>query len=258
MKLALITGGAKRLGRVVTQALAETGHHCLIHANTSAAEAANLCAELSSQGVNAQHCLHAIEDPVAAADFLLDTSLELFGQLPTCSVLSAASYSKDDPNQRLADQISKQLDLNFLFPVAFCTAMAERISTSTDKASPPPSVILFTDYKVEKINSDYFSYSIAKHALDGVMQFLTVAHAKKLRVNAIAPGPISSHDMSTEELASRVEASTISGRSPADHEIGQTAAYLANCHAIYGQQIFVDAGARFEANTRELSLGVAN
>jgi len=129
MKLALITGGAKRLGRVVTQALAESGHHCLIHANTSAAEAANLCAELSSQGVNAQYCLHAIENPVAAADFLLNTALERFGQLPTCSVLSAASYSKDDPDQRLVDQLSQQLDLNFLFPVSYCTAMAERIST---------------------------------------------------------------------------------------------------------------------------------
>jgi NAD(P)-dependent dehydrogenase (short-subunit alcohol dehydrogenase family) len=257
-KLALITGGAKRLGRTVAEALADVGYDCLIHANTSQSEAHSLCLELRAKGIRAEYCLHAIDDPATAAEFLLNESMRHFGQLPSCSVLSAASYKKDDPKGRQLLQVADQLDVNFLFPVAFCAALAARIEPPSGKVTGDCSVILFTDYKVQKINPDYFSYSIAKHALDGVLPFLTVSYAKKIRVNAIAPGPISSHDMSAEDLAELVKAASISQKYPTMEEIGMTAAFLAQNRALYGQHIFVDAGARYEANARELSLGDKN
>jgi NAD(P)-dependent dehydrogenase (short-subunit alcohol dehydrogenase family) len=250
--LALVTGGARRLGREVVQAFARQGYDCLIHAHRSADEAESLASELRAGGVSAQVLPLQIDDPIQSAVALLDGALGLFGRLPDASVLCAASYDHDDALAPDAHLLQQQLDLNFLFPVHYCTALAARI-TAPVQTPQDYSVTLFTDYKVQRVNPDFFSYSLSKHALDGVLPYLAVAFARRLRVNAIAPGPVlAAHGMTQHDLNLKIDRESASGRHPTPEDIARTALYLATTPSLIGQHICVDAGARFDARTREV------
>ena len=255
MKLVLVTGGAKRLGRTVVEGFARAGYQCLVHANQSEQEAAALCAKIEAAGGKARYFLHAIQDPAVAANALLDAAQNLFGMLPTCSVLSAASYALDDPSRGLEQQLLDQSTLNYLFPVGYCAALAGRVKALQAEQPGPRedrSVILFTDYKVAKVNADLFAYSLSKHALEGNLPYLSVAFARQIRVNAIAPGPIlAAHGLTQSELDKLVQSRTVSGESPRAEDIAETAVFLANTRSLYGQHIFVDAAARFEKGAHE-------
>lgn len=252
MKLVLVTGGAQRLGRQVAQAFAVAGYQCLIHANQSEDQARALCADIVQQGGRAHYVLHSITDPAHAAGVLLDAAQEQFGMLPSCSVLSAASYALDDPLVALDQQLTRQMNLNFLFPAAYCAALAARIGAQAESSRVDRSVILFTDFKVAKVNADMFSYSLSKHALDGSLPYLAVAFARQLRVNAIAPGPVlAAHGLTQAALDAQVRADTISGDHPRADDIADAALFLARNRSLYGQHIFVDAAARFEKGAAE-------
>lgn len=252
--LVIVTGSAKRLGRCVIEAFARQAYDCLIHANRSALEAQHLAAELKLLGVRAEVVLHAINDPQTAANALLDAALQWFGRLPSASVLCAASYDADDalaPNPALMQQ---QLALNFLFPVHYCAALAQRLQAGPVDASDR-SVTLFTDYKVQRVNPDFFSYSLSKHALDGCLPYLAVSYARLFRVNAIAPGPVlAAHGMTQAALNDKVDGASASGRHPSPEDIAHTAVFLAGTPSLVGQAICVDAGARFDARAREVCL----
>jgi NAD(P)-dependent dehydrogenase (short-subunit alcohol dehydrogenase family) len=278
-RLALVTGGARRLGRAVVEALAQAGHDCAIHVNTSRAEGETLAADLRRLGLQAQVLELALTEPVSAAAALLDTCEKAFGRLPQASVLCAASYDLDDalaPNPVLLQQ---QLALNYLFPVQYCAQLAARLAARAQTQVPAQtgvavgaavgvvesaptqagyvdhSVTLFTDYKVQRVNRDFFSYSLAKHALEGSLPYLAVAYAPWLRVNAIAPGPVlAAHGMSQAELDRRVDAESATGRHPTASDIARSAVYLASTPSLVGQHICVDAGARFDARAREVCL----
>ena len=248
--LALVTGSAKRLGRQVIEAFAQAGYDCLIHANQSREDAMALREQLQGYGVKAEVVLHAIADPLEAARTLVQAAQSLFGRLPDASVLCAASYDFDTPLAPDAVLMQKQLALNFLFPVQYCAVLAQAASQA-DAADR--SVTVFTDYKVERVNRDFFSYSISKHALDGSLPYLTVAYARLLRINAIAPGPVlAAHGMTQDALNTLVSQESISGRHPNPQDIARTALFLATTTSMVGQHICVDAGARFDARTREL------
>lgn len=252
--LALVTGSAKRLGRQVIEAFAQAGYDCLIHANQSRDDAMALREQLQGHGIRAEVVLHAITDPVKAATVLVQAAQNLFGKLPNASVLCAASYDFDTPLQPDPALMAKQLALNFLFPVQYCAALAQAASQA-DRPTPSEdrSVTLFTDYKVHRVNRDFFSYSISKHALAGTLDYLAVAYARQLRINAIAPGPVlAAHGMTQEALNTLVAAESISGRHPEPQDIARTALFLATTPSMVGQHICVDAGARFDARTREL------
>ena len=186
---------------------------------------------------------------------LLDAAQEKFGQLPDCSVLSAASYSLDDPGSGLEYQLTRQMNLNYLFPAAYCAALAGRIRQLNESQRADRCVTLFTDYKVAKVNPDLFSYSLSKHALEGSLPYLTVAFAGQIRVNAIAPGPIlAAHGVTQEALQELVQAATISGQCPHAEDIAASALFLASTTSLYGQHLFVDAGARFENGAHEYGI----
>lgn len=257
--LVLVTGAAQRIGKAVITAFADAGYDCLIHANRSQEAALALQEDLRARGVQAHVLLHAISDAKLAARTLLDHCEQQLGRLPQASVLCAASYDLDQPVQATLPDVSAQLELNFLFPTAYCADLGWRLSQQQAQQPavvlPDTSVTLFSDYKVERLNGDFFSYSVAKHALHGNLPYLCVAYARYLRVNAIAPGPVLGTAKHTEaQLAEAVAAQSVSGKAPRVQDIASTAVFLAANPSLYGQHIVVDAAARYDGRIAEVCL----
>ncbi|MBT0568833.1 SDR family oxidoreductase [Curvibacter sp. CHRR-16] len=258
--LVLVTGAAQRIGKAVITAFADAGYDCLIHANRSHEAALALQDDLRTRGVQADVLLHAITDAKLAARTLLDHCEQQLGRLPQASVLCAASYDLDQPAQATLPDVTAQLELNFVFPTAYCADLGWRLSQqaarlAAQQSLPDTSVTLFTDYKVERLNGDFLSYSVAKHALHGNLPYLCVAYAPYLRVNAIAPGPVlAAHGMTQEALDALVDASSVSGHHPRIQDVAATAVFLASNPSLYGQHIVVDAAARYDRSSGEVCL----
>lgn len=254
--LALVTGSAKRLGRHIIEAFAAAGYDCVVHANRSMDEAVGVKSMLERSGVCAQVVQLEIDEPAAASDALISQVVSQFGRLPNASVLCAASYDDDDAYEPDALLLHRQLNLNFLFQVQYCANLADRVrqdrqnrrahSQGSTIAAADHSVTLLTDYKVFRVNADFFSYSVAKHAVHGVLPYLAVTFARDVRINAMAPGPIlAAHGMEQSRLESLVSKQSVSGRHPIPQDLARTAVYLAQTTSLIGQHICVDAGARF-------------
>ena len=255
MKVILVTGGAKRLGRAIIEEFAKHNYGCLIHANSSVEEAGILCDRIRSAGGSANVFIHEISDPALAANAMLDASMDYFSVLPTASVLSAASYADDERGGNLECTVASQMGLNFFFPAAYCAALAGRIKSLNERTRVDRSVTVFTDFKVHRVNPDFFSYSLSKHALEGAIPYLAVAFARQIRVNGIAPGPVlAANGLTQDELDAIVLSQTISGETPKIGDIAKTALFLTQTSAIIGQHIYVDAGARFDSTAREIQV----
>ena len=161
----------------------------------------------------------------------------------------------DPPGVRLESLVASQLALNFLFPAAYCAAIAGRVAGLSEPQRVDRSVTLFTDYKVAKVNGDMYAYSLSKHALEGSIPYLTAAFARQIRVNAIAPGPVlAAHGMTQKQLEEIVVRSNISGQTPLMEDIAASALFLASTRSLYGQHLFVDAAARFEVGAHEFGV----
>ena len=82
------------------------------------------------------------------------------------------------------------------------------------------SVIHVTDMKIENTNPDFFSYTMAKHALASTIGMLAKGHANSnVRIYGLAPGAV---------LAS--------------HDQRAAALFLASGALASGQSLFIDSG----------------
>ena len=89
---------------------------------------------------------------------------------------------------------------------------------------------------------EFFSYTIAKSALWTATQTLAQALAPRIRVNAIAPGPVLPSLKQTEQEFARECRSTLLERGVSVEEVTATIRFLLETPSITGQMIALDCG----------------
>lgn len=107
---ALVTGGAKRLGRAFIEALAADGHDVIIHYNSSSDEAEALAAELSESGVKAITLGADLSQPEEAAG-LIARANEALGPVGVL-VNSASVFEQDQLEDLGADSFHRHMTAN--------------------------------------------------------------------------------------------------------------------------------------------------
>lgn len=184
-KTALITGGARRLGRDITLALARAGADVIINFRQEASQAAaeEVAGMARSQGVRAATVRADASDP-AEVDRLLAA---VAGHFPRIDILVAnagafrrtplATVSESD----WQDMLRFNLDV-FRVP-------AGRVGTRM-KQEGGGCIVALADVAGIRPWADYIPYSVAKAGVISMVRALAAALAPEVRVNAIAPGPI--------------------------------------------------------------------
>ena len=86
-KVALVTGGARRIGRAIAMDLAAHGTSIAVHYRTSQSEADAVVAEISSKGGKAQ-TFHADLEHVAEIEQMVAKVLDTFGRIDILDQLS--------------------------------------------------------------------------------------------------------------------------------------------------------------------------
>ncbi|MFV0369031.1 MAG: SDR family oxidoreductase, partial [Hyphomicrobiaceae bacterium] len=122
-------------------------------------------------------------------------------------------------------------------PVFLAQAMAEHLDENCEG-----NVINIIDQRVWNLKPDFFSYTISKAGLWTATRTLAQALAPRIRVNAIAPGPVLQSIHQTDEDFAAESASTLMGRGPSLEEITAAVRFILATPAMTGQMIALDGG----------------
>lgn len=236
-KVALVTGGAKRLGREIALALAREGCDIVVHYRSSREEADATAEEIRSMGRQAW-CVCGDFSNVYGPDVAMNTAWDLAGWVDIL-VNNAAEFSRAALEDAPVELFEELWRVNALAPVL----LARRMQTLAARSD-----ILPQDYCGRVVNvldrtvahpSRKLPYWLSKKTLEAFTLSAALSGAPRFTVNAVAPGPV----LVPEDPALRESAgpSPLAVRSlPGD--VADAVVWLAKAVTVTGQIVYVDGG----------------
>lgn len=255
---ALVTGGARRLGRAMALELAERGHDVAVHFAGSVAGAETTVAEIRALGRRAVALQADLLDEVACAGLIPRAAAGLGGPL-TVLVNNASIFEHDTLASATAESWHRHIGSNlrapFLLTQGFA-AQAPAVAMADDGEPMATGLIVnLIDQRVLKPTPEFMTYTIAKMGLWAFTRTSAQALAPAIRVNAIGPGPTLRGARQSEEHFARQRAATILQRGADERGIREALAFLLTARAVTGQMICVDGGQHLAWRTDDV-LGV--
>jgi len=231
--LALVTGGAQRLGKAFALTLARMGYSIALHYRHSAVEAERTAKEIRALGVD---CLPIRADLTVPkkVDFLFGMVDEFHAPLKVL-VNSAAVMPVGNPRDLELRDWDSALDLNLRAPFLLAQQAAKRM---TDGGL----IVSLSDVAAQKAWSRYPSYTVSKAGLESLTKVLARSFAPTIRVNAIAPGLVLHSGVVTPEAWDQLVERLPLKRPAALDEITSALEFLIRNEYITGQTIVVDGG----------------
>jgi pteridine reductase len=231
--LALVTGGAQRLGKVFSLSLARMGYAIGLHYRHSAQEAFQLKKEIEMLGVPA-YLLRADLTKPGKISQLFDILRE-FDEPLKVLVNSAAVMPVGHARDLPLEDWNEALDLNLRAPFL----MAQEAAKLMKKGG---LIVNVSDVGAQKPWSRFPSYVVSKSALESLTRVLARAFAPSIRVNAIAPGLVlQSSTVTTEEWEELVNRLPLK-RPAQPEEIAFALEFLIRNEYVTGATIVVDGG----------------
>jgi NAD(P)-dependent dehydrogenase (short-subunit alcohol dehydrogenase family) len=234
-RVALVTGGAKRIGRAIALALARDGYAVAVHAQHSRDEAEGLCAEIASMGGRAA-ALYADLCDHRDVQRLVPQAVAAVGPL-TLLVNNAGEFQPDDIYDLDRAGFDRHFAVNLRAPLFLAQAFAAQAPSGTVS-----SIVNLTDQRVFKLTPKFFSYTLTKSALATATVTLAQALAPRIRVNAVAPGPTLASARQDPSTFARQAAELPLRRGPTPEDVAAAVLYLARAKAVTGETIAVDGG----------------
>jgi NAD(P)-dependent dehydrogenase (short-subunit alcohol dehydrogenase family) len=232
---ALVTGAARRIGRALALDLAAQGYDVAVHHRSSAADAQAVVAEIAAQGRRAVALAADLADEDAAAR-LPGTAAAALGPL-TVLVNNAAVFGYDRPETADAASWQRHMAVNLRAPLVLTQALLAGLPEGAGA-----NVVSLIDERVLNLSPHYTSYTVSKAGLWVLTQHLASALAPRVRVNAIAPGPVLPHAGMDEAQFAALCRATPLGRGPGVEEICAALRLILASPSMTGQMITLDGG----------------
>jgi len=254
-RVALVTGGAHRVGKSIALALAAAGAHTVITYLHAADEAEHTRREIEAHAVQALALQLDQREPAQIAA-LLDAVREHFGRLDIL-VNSAAIMERKTIFDITPEDWDRTLDTNLRGPFLLAQAAARLMLENKPGAAP------FTDSKLHGVEASqdaagcivnisdlaalrpwpsYIAHSVSKAGLVALTRALAAALAPSIRVNAVAPGTVLKPPGWSDERWTQLSRSVPLGRSGTPGDVAQAVLYLARSDFITGQLLVLDGG----------------
>jgi NAD(P)-dependent dehydrogenase (short-subunit alcohol dehydrogenase family) len=234
-RAALVTGGAKRLGRAIALALAEAGFSVAVHYNASAAEAARTADEIRVRGVQAT-VLGADLAVEAEVERLVPAAVAALGPLGVL-VNNASTFERDDWFDATRASWDRHVEANLRAPFVLMLAFARALPEGAEGA-----IVNLLDQRVWSLTGNFLSYTVSKAGLWALTQTMALALAPRIRVNGIGPGPAAPSPRQSEQQFARQAAAVPLGRGTSPEEVGRLAVALLALPSVTGQMVAPDGG----------------
>ncbi|HSF64258.1 MAG TPA: SDR family oxidoreductase [Paracoccaceae bacterium] len=255
---ALVTGGARRLGRAMALYLAGRGYDVAIHYAGSAAEAEGAVAEIRAMGRQAVALQADLLDEDQTAALVPRAAAALGGPL-TVLVNNASIFEHDTIQSATRESWDRHVGSNLRAPFVLTQGFAAQApEAARDAAGEPVAtglVVNMIDQRVLKLTPEFMTYTIAKMGLWAFTRTAAQALAPAIRVNAIGPGPTLQGARQSAEHFARQRAATVLGRGAGQDDICAALGYFLDAPAVTGQLLCIDGGQHLAWQTPDV-LGV--
>ena len=230
-KTILVTGGAKRVGKIFSLACARAGADVVVHHGHSADEAEATSEEIKRMGRRAWVIEADLNEPAQAGNLipLVNESTPLHGLVNSAAIFESLSLETTS-----LEDWQKHLQVNLTTPFLLSQAFAKQ-------APDGARIVNILDWRALRPGADHFPYTISKAALAALTRSLAVALAPNVIVNGLALGAIlpPSDGKARADIIKNIPA----GRWAEEHEVEEALLFALTCPAyITGEIIHVDGG----------------
>jgi pteridine reductase len=232
-RVALVTGGAKRVGRAIVEKLAANGFEIAFTWNTSEADALALRKQLGGNPAMIQVDLF---NPESAAEFIFNTVQKYFGRLDVL-VNNASAYLPGRLRETDLQLTRKLYAIHVESPLLLCQKFESMLRAANGH------VVNMVDLLAEKPWPEYLVYCASKAALANLTLSLAKELAPEVNVNGIAPGVVEWPEGYPEDLQANYLKRVPLNRTGTPEDVANLVHFLCTSGSyITGQIIRLDGG----------------
>ena len=241
----LITGAGKRIGKEIAINFAKLGANIILHYNNSKTEANNTKKEIDKYG-KAILIKANLENSKSVKKLFSDAKKKLgkIHHLINCASL----FENDDLLKFNEKSWNKHININAKAPAILISNFANQKLQSKDN----PTITNILDQRVFKLTPYFFSYTVSKMILFNLTKTSAMRLAPKIRVNAIAPGPVIKNSRQSESHFKKQYQNTLLKKQVNKKEIFSACKFFIENQSITGQSIAVDSGQSLNWQTKDL------
>ncbi|HAV74482.1 MAG TPA: short-chain dehydrogenase, partial [Limnobacter sp.] len=173
-QFALVTGGAKRLGKAISLELARAGWSIVLHCRSSLAEARDTAAQIEALGVHCVVVQADLEQP-SEVEALFDAA-EKAGPI-RCVVNNASLFEFDSGETFQPELFHRHMASNLAAPIQLAKRLYQHVPDNEQAV-----VVNLLDQKLKNLNPDFLSYTLTKAGLETATTMLAMELAPKVRV----------------------------------------------------------------------------
>ena len=196
-KTVLVTGGARRVGRLFALACGRAGANVIIHHGNSAREALDVQKEIASFGTQAWILPSNLSntDEVSRLISRANEFSPLYALVNSAAIFEPLSFQ----DTKLEDW-ERHIAINLTAPFLLSQAFAKHTSHGR--------IVNILDWRALRPGADHFPYTVTKSALAAMTKSLAVALAPDITVNGLALGAIlpPTNESASEKIIEQVPA----------------------------------------------------
>jgi pteridine reductase len=233
-RTALVTGGARRIGRAISLGLAEAGFDVVVNHHASPGEAEEVVAQIRALGQRAEAVRADVSDSAQVAE-LARAVEDRFGRLD----LLVNNASLFQPRRLLEveeEEWDRVMAVNLKAPFLVLKATAPLLDAAGG------SVVNLVDLSALQPWTEYAHHAVSKAGLLHLTRVMARAMAPRVRVNAIAPGTVLPPEDAEEAARDRSREATAVGTLGTPEDVVHTLLFLYRSPFITGEVVVVDGG----------------
>lgn len=236
-KVALVTGSAHRVGKIIALTLAAEGVSIVVHYHGAEEAVEDTVREIKSLGVDAisARADQSNPDDVKA---MFETARDHFGRLDIL-VNSANMFTQSGFLDISYEEWQRVMNVNLTGPF-LCSQAAARLMLAYDP--PGGTIINIIDNSAFQAWPSHPHHSVAKAGVLMLSKVMARALAPHIRVNAIAPGPVLREPRRSEESWEKLAGRLPLQRIGAAEDVGRAVVFLAREDFLTGAVLNVDGG----------------
>lgn len=234
-RAALVTGGARRIGRAIVLALAQAGFAVAVHCHHSREEAERTAAEAREAGVRTTvlRADLAREEETAGLIGAAQAAIGPIGVL----VNNASSFERDEWYDADRQSWDAHLEPNLRAPFVLMQHFAASLPEDAEGV-----IVNMLDQRVWSITPHFVSYTVSKAGLWALTRSMALALAPQIRVNAIGPGPTLPSARQSDGQFARQSASVPLRHGTTPEEVGRAVLAILALPGLTGQMLALDGG----------------
>lgn len=235
-QVAVVTGGAVRVGRALSLALAAEGLKTVVHFGRSADEAEEVAAEIRNANGQAAIVQADLQQPAFASKTIFEFARQTFGPVQVL-INSAAIFDEDGFPETTEAAFDRQFAINLKAAYFLSQEFAKNLP-----ADLPGQIVNIVDWRALRPGGDHLVYTMSKAAIATLTRSLAQKLAPRVRVNGVAPGAILPPSGAGDEYLQRLSEKIPLQRAGDPQFVADALRFLLRSDFITGEILHVTGG----------------